>query len=285
MSSHCAATPDLSEKVHDWYALITRERATQIIEFGPGQWGLLTPEWPVSHANNGVLVRHDVGADQLIAMAEELLAPGGFQHRYIMAMCDLSSETIDGLTAAGYTCDPELQMVRKLSDDDVHAIDTLIRFVDEPTIRPFNAQMWRQQWLPTASDEAIAQLVGRRDTYTRSADLISMVVIDPAAAGSLEQVVTAADVVAACDVAVRDWAAEIDGVVTISEKRGNGYGDLLINTALATARSRGCDYVVLTALATDWPQHWYARRGFMNTGPAWVATKLLGEPTAPQVNS
>jgi GNAT superfamily N-acetyltransferase len=208
-------------------------------------------------------------------MAEELLAD--LNHRYIMAMCELSTETIDGLTAAGYLLEPELQMVRPLTDDDIRPLNPKISFVDETTIRPFNARLWREEWLPTATDETIAQLVGRRDTYTRSCEFISMAITNPEtpSAGGL-------DFVAACDIAVRDWAAEIDGVVTVADHRGHGYGDILIETALSTARSHGCDYVALTALATDWPQHWYARRGFLNTGPAWVATKILDEPSSGQ---
>jgi GNAT superfamily N-acetyltransferase len=272
MSEHVMASADLSERVHDWYALITRERATQIVEFGPDQWGLLTPEWPVSYANNGVLVRRDPGFEKLIDMAEELLADPDFKHRYIMAMCDLSPATLDGLQKAGYTLEPELQMVRPLSDDDIKPVDALITFVDEPTIRPFNARLWREEWLPTASDDTIAQLVGRRDTYSRSTEFISMAIINPE--GTTTQI---PDFVASCDVAVRDWAAEIDGVVTVASHRRKGYGDVLIDTALSTGRSHGCDYIALTALATDWPQHWYARRGFFNTGPAWVATKILNE--------
>jgi GNAT superfamily N-acetyltransferase len=276
MSEHAMASAELSERVNDWYALITRERATQIIEFGSDQWGLVTPEWPASYANNGVLVRRDPGATALIGMAEELLA--NLNHRYIMAMCELSTETIDGLTAAGYLLEPELQMVRPITDDDIRPVNPKISFVDETTIRPFNARMWREEWLPTATHETIAQLVGRRDTYTRSCEFISMAIASPESTSA-----DGLDFVAACDLAVRDWAAEIDAVVTVADHRGHGYGDILIETALSAARSRGCDFVALTALATDWPQHWYARRGFLNTGPAWVATKILDEPSSGQL--
>jgi ribosomal protein S18 acetylase RimI-like enzyme len=269
MSEHVTASVELSERVHDWYALITRERATKLIEFGPDQWGLLTPEWPASYANNGVLVRQDPGSTELIALAEELLST--FNHRYIMAMCELSAETLDGLASAGYTVEPELQMVRPLTDEDIQPLDPKISFVDEETIRPFNARLWREEWLPTATDETITQLVGRRETYSRSTEFISMAIRNPDSISSVEP---GYEFVAACDIAVRDWAAEIDGVVTVEAHRGKGYGDILISTALSTARSHGCQYVALTALATDWPQHWYARRGFLKTGPAWVATKI-----------
>jgi ribosomal protein S18 acetylase RimI-like enzyme len=280
MSEHLTASPELSERVHDWYATITRERATQIIEFGRGQWGLLTPEWPQSQANNGILVREDPGADRLISIAEELLGDSGFRHRYIMAMCDLSSGTRYELAAAGYSLEPELQMVRPLTDADIRPADPRLHIVDEATIRPFNARLWREEWLPSASEETIAQLVGRRETYSRSTELISLVITEsPTSSG-----VDPESFVATCDLAVRDWAAEIDGVATLAAHRKKGYGEILMDAALSTARSHGCDCTVLTALADDWPQHWYARRGFLNTGPAWVATRLLDQPVVPSVN-
>jgi len=263
------AAPELSEQVHDWYAQITRGRATTLVELDDAAWGLLTPEWPRSYANNGLLVRRDPGSDQLIAWTESVLGDAEFNHRYVMAMCDLSPETRQGLAHAGYELEPELQMVRPMTDDDLRPINELVAVVDEETIAPFNAQMWREEWLPTADDETVRQLVGRRATYSRSTEFISFAIRDPASS------LGSNDFVACTDVAVSGWAAEIDGVTTRAEHRKRGYGEILIQTALSISRSRGCDYTVLTALADDWPQHWYARRGFLNTGPAWVATKIL----------
>jgi len=51
--------------------------------------------------------------------------------------------------------------------------------------------------------------------------------------------------------------------------RRRGHGDALLARALDTARSAGCDLVVLDAAADDWPQHWYARRGFTVVGRTW----------------
>lgn len=271
MSDDPKAPTALSEQVHDWYAQITRGRATTLIELDSHSWGLLTPEWPRSYANNGILVRRDPGAGQLIAWADEVLGADEFTHRYVMAMCDLSPATIDGLTQAGYTMEPELQMVRPLADSDMVPPSPLVAVVDEETIRPFNARMWREEWLPTADDETVRQLVGRRATYSRSTKFISFVVRDPEAAQDSN------DFVACCDIAIKDWATELDGVTTLADHRKRGYGEILIQTALSMARSAGCDYAILTALADDWPRHWYARRGFLETGPAWVATKMLGD--------
>jgi ribosomal protein S18 acetylase RimI-like enzyme len=269
MSQDPKAPAALSEQVHDWYAQITRGRATTLIELDSHSWGLLTPEWPRSYANNGILVRRDPGAAQLIAWAEEVLGGDEFNHRYVMAMCDLSAETVDGLTRAGYEMEPELQMVRPLNDDDIVPASPLVVVVDEETIRPFNARMWREEWLPTADDETVRQLVGRRATYSRSTDFVSFVVRDPQAAADSNEFV------ACCDIAIKDWATELDGVTTLADHRQRGYGEILIQTALSMARSSGCDHAVLTALADDWPRHWYSRRGFLETGPAWVATKIL----------
>ena len=125
------AAPELSEQVHDWYAQITRGRATTLVELDDAAWGLLTPEWPRSYANNGLLVRRDPGSDQLIAWTESVLGDAEFNHRYVMAMCDLSPETRQGLAHAGYELEPELQMVRPMTDDDLFPINELVAVVDE----------------------------------------------------------------------------------------------------------------------------------------------------------
>lgn len=272
MSAAAAATPELSEKVHNWYAELTIGRATTLVPLDDSAWALLTPEWPLSYANNGILVRRDPGAAQLISWADEVLGGAELNHRYVMAMCDLSIETIDGLAAAGYTMEPELQMVRPLTDADITPAAANVSFVDEETVRPLNERLWREEWLPTATDEAIRQLVGRRETYSRSSRFISFVV-----RATESPALNVANFAACCDVAVSGWATELDGVTTLGDYRKRGYGDVLVKTALSIARSHGCDYAVLTALADDWPRHWYARRGFLETGPAWVATKLIDD--------
>ena len=279
MSDDPKAPVQLSEEVHDWYAQITRGRATTLVEFDSHSWGLLTPEWPRSHANNGVLVRRDPGADQLIEWTEQLLGSRDFNHRYVMAMCELSAATVDGLTQAGDTMEPELQMVRPLTDADVLPVSPLVAIVDEDTMSPFNARLWREEWLPTADDETVRQLVGRRETYSRSTQFISFAIRNPDAAAHSNEFV------ACCDIAIKDWATELDGVTTLADHRKRGYGEILIETALSLARSAGSDYAVLTALADDWPRRWYARRGFLETGPAWVATKILQDDDAASSSS
>lgn len=50
-----------------------------------------------------------------------------------------------------------------------------------------------------------------------------------------------------------------------------GYGDIILATALHQAV--GCDLVFLLADAGDWPQTWYARRGFNPIGRSHVFTR------------
>lgn len=66
--------------------------------------------------------------------------------------------------------------------------------------------------------------------------------------------------------------AVLDAVNTHPAQRGRGYGDALLAQARALAGAVGCDLVVLAALVTDWPRHWYARRGFTAAAHSWEAT-------------
>jgi GNAT superfamily N-acetyltransferase len=76
-------------------------------------------------------------------------------------------------------------------------------------------------------------------------------------------------VVASAQIRIDGATAAVDSVMTDPEVRGRGYGDRVLATALDLAHEAGCDLVVLEAAASDWPRHWYARRGFAVVGSVW----------------
>jgi N-acetylglutamate synthase-like GNAT family acetyltransferase len=78
-------------------------------------------------------------------------------------------------------------------------------------------------------------------------------------------------VVASAALTIDGGTALLNGLTTEPASRGRGHGDAVLRTAVAVAAEAGCDLVVLDTLAHDWPQHWFARRGFADVTRGWTA--------------
>jgi GNAT superfamily N-acetyltransferase len=76
-------------------------------------------------------------------------------------------------------------------------------------------------------------------------------------------------VVAAGQLRIDGATAAVESVLTEPSARRRGAADAVLRRALQLASGAGCDLVVLQAAALDWPQHWYARRGFAPVGRSW----------------
>jgi GNAT superfamily N-acetyltransferase len=255
---------DLGERIADWYAELTWRRGSTVVRPDSRAWVLLSPEWPHSYANNGVLVRADPGADVLLAWGEEFLGGAGLDHRHVFALCDLSPGTRAALVAAGYSVEEEVVQARPTAVGPLPApADVAVEVVPLDEVDALHEVLWREEWLPSASDETVRQLIARRASYSRSGEMITLLVRDT----------QTGEPAATTDVCIAGWTAEVDGVATRERFRGRGYGDAMLATAVQLAADRGCAYVALTAMVEDWPKDWYARRGFVTVGPAWSASR------------
>ena len=257
MSEH-----DAYDRAADWYAELTVSRATQVVDLADGAWGVLSPEWPNSFVHNGIVVRADPAGDQLIAWADDVLGGAGLDHRYVVACCDLSAETLAALRAAEYEPEACVLMGRAASEGPLARPDGVaVEQVDAAAAGAFEERMWRTEWLPGIGDDEVHDLVQRRTSNDRSGPFLSFVVRD------------GHEVVASADLAVRGDAAEIDGVATLPTHRGLGYADALLAACVGAAAAAGCTHVYLEAVLDDWPRGWYARRGFADLGPTWNAAR------------
>jgi GNAT superfamily N-acetyltransferase len=264
-ASSFALPDDIGGRIADWYAELAWRRGTTVVTPDDTSWILLSPEWPHSYANNGILLRADPGADALIAWGDAHLGGAGLDHRYVFALTDLSLATREELTAGGYLCEAEVIQVRPVgSAPIVSPRGIVVEEVPPDAVSALHEALWREEWMPSATPETVRQLVARRTSYTRSGEMVTLLVRDP----------TTGAPAATTDVCIAGWAAELDGVATREAFRGRGYGDAMVAAALLVAADRGCEFVALTAMADDWPKDWYARRGFVTTGPAWAATRL-----------
>jgi len=266
VSERTTSTPlpdDLGPRIADWYADLTWRRGSTLLRPDDRSWVLLSPEWPRSYANNGILVRADPGGEALLAWGEEFLGGAGLPHRHVFALCDLAPSTRAALTSAGYTVEPEVIQVRHVESGPATSPGVDVEIVALDAVDDLHATLWHEEWMPEASDETVRQLIARRASYSRSGEMVTLLVRDP----------ETGEPVATTDVCVAGWAAEIDGVATRTTHRGRGYGDAMLARAIAVAREHGCEYVALTALVEDWPRDWYARHGFATVGPAWTASR------------
>ncbi len=260
-----ATSPEsLEGRIADWYAELTWRRGSTVIRPDDTTWILLSPEWPRSYANNGILLRADPGAEAIVAWGDEHLGGAGLAHRHVFALCDLSSETRASLVEQGYEVQRELIMARPTSAGPIEApAGVAVELVENAVVEPLHRLLWAEEWLPNAEPETVRQLIERRESYPRSGEMLAYAVRDP----------DSGEPVASLDICVAGWAGEIDGVATMASHRGRGYGDAMLATALDVIAERGCAYAALTALVDDWPKQWYERRGFLPCGPAWAATR------------
>jgi GNAT superfamily N-acetyltransferase len=263
-AAHTLPDDDLGERVADWYAELTWRRGSTLVRPDDTSWVLLSPEWPLSYANNGILLRADPGGETLLAWGDEHLGGAGLQHRHVFALCDLSPATREALTGAGYTVEAEVVQARPVSAGPLAAPDDVaVETVALDEVAELQEILWREEWMPEAEPETVRQLVARRSSYSRSGEMVTFVVRDPDSGAPA----------ATTDLCLAGWAAEVDGVATRAAWRGRGYGDAMLAAAIAVAAEAGCEYVALTAMVDDWPKDWYARRGFTTTGPAWSASR------------
>jgi GNAT superfamily N-acetyltransferase len=250
------------EAACDWYAGHNVARATDVVRLTDRAWGLLSPEWPNSFVHNGIVVRDDPGAAQLMAWADDVLGGAGLSHRYVVARCDLAPSTLDSLRESGYEPEACLVMGRATALGPLPRPDGVsVEQVDAAAAGEFEERMWRTEWLPGIADDEVRDLVERRSANDRGGPFLSFVVRD------------GDEVAASADLAVRGDAAEIDGVATLPSHRGRGYADALVAACLDAAAEAGCSVVYLEALVEDWPRGWYGRRGFTELGPSWNAAR------------
>ena len=60
--------------------------------------------------------------------------------------------------------------------------------------------------------------------------------------------------------------AQVEDVGTLHEHRGRGYATALVLAAIAAAREKGAEFVLLVTDYEDWPKTWYQRLGFDELG-------------------
>lgn len=214
-----------------------------------------------SHEHNQVLIDGEPPpAQELLRIADEGL--GHLAHRRITVLAERAGDAlVPDLLAAGYRHASELVMVHDGGNTGPHPHDGAstgpqrqppVVEVSVRQVRPAIITQLRA-WMPRAEPVEIEHLADRRLARRQGADEVRfLAVLDDQG-----------EVSAWADF-YRDHAhrsvAQIEDIVTAQTHVRRGYGDALL--ARARALAAGAESFFLLADSQDWPQHWYARRGY-----------------------
>lgn len=221
----------------------------------PGGVAVLDPDHPWSHDNNRLLLTDPVDADTVESAADQVAGNAGWPHRAASLLWPGAEAVAAELERRGWRTEELLLMGRPASPT---AGGDRADVVDQREVHEFWERSWRRD-LPAGpqQERVVADLIGREHLNDRVVAVTDLVVRQQGR------------VVASAQLRVDGGTAAVDSVLTDPGARGRGHADALLARALDLAAGAGCDLVVLEAAATDWPRHWYARRGFEALGSVW----------------
>ena len=238
-------------------------RAAQVLDL-PGGFAVADRALPHSRDDNRLLLTGLLGADDVETRAAEVAAGFGWATAAVTLLHPDAGPVAADLGRRGWDLATTVLMARWAPFPTEPAGPAGV--VPQADVHRLWERSWRAGLGPTEPDldEVVRQLVGREHRNDRVVRVVDVAVRD------------AGGVVAAAQLRVDGATASLESVVTDPDVRRRGHGNALLDLALATAASAGCDLVLLDAAADDWPRHWYARRGFTEVGRTWDAVRQLG---------
>jgi len=246
-----AVTDPELRRIQRFLSGFTRRQAERTVDL-PGGFAALDDTFPLSHGNNHVLIDGTPDPETLPARVEEAMSHLAHRTVYIPD-AEVARACAAPLARAGYTRQVVLLM-RHTGPIPEHGG---AREVDLPALRePLHES--QRRFLPDVDDEVIRQLVERRVARRRGADDVRFL----ASHDEFGQVASWADLYVDRSAGV----AQIEDLVTAASHLGQGHAGVVLDTALRLAAAAGATTTFLTALSTDWPRHWYERRGFVPCG-------------------
>ena len=221
----------------------------------PGGVAVLDPDVVHSKDNNRGLFTAPVDADTVEAVTDEVGGNAGWPHRAAGLLWPGSDDVATDLRDRGWQTQGLVQMGRAAAPTTG---SDRVEVVPEEQVHGFWAESWRRD-LPDRPDRerVIEDLIGRERLNHRVVEVTNLVVREEGR------------VVAAGQLRVDGATAAVDSVLTDPAARGRGHAGAVLARAVDLAADRGCDLVVLEAMAAEWPRHWYVRRGFEQVGSVW----------------
>jgi GNAT superfamily N-acetyltransferase len=208
---------------------------------------VFTPEHPTKWDLNLLVVddASGVSAGALIAEAERLQAPAGLRHRKVQVLSG-GDGLADGFTAAGWMA--ETVVVMALHGADARG-ETAHAEVRETGFDAVSSLMGAWYGESMGKAEARDLVAADADSARRSGARYFL-----AERGG--------EPAASCELLGFGGIGQVESVYTAAAHRGHGLASVVVRAAIAAARERGDDLVIIMADADDWPQRLYERLGF-----------------------
>ena len=223
------------------------ERSTTRTEAFDHGTAYFTPAHPTKWDLNLLVVddASGVSAEALIAEAERLHVRAGLRHRKIEVHTG-GDALVDGFRAAGWSPERLVLMLLRLDADVRGEAPAPVREVAFPAVRGL-----MEQWYGEAMSAAEASDLADADADTA--------LISGARYFLAER---DGDPAASCMLLASDGVGQVEEVYTARPHRGAGLASAVVRAAIAAARERGDDLIMIIADGDDWPQRLYERLGF-----------------------
>jgi GNAT superfamily N-acetyltransferase len=235
-------------------------------------WFLVDPTRPDVHdANHARRVRASTAdeIDALLADMDVMYAAG--THRRIVIDLDTPDPVEARLALEGWTLDTTLQhLLEGPLPERAAPTGGAIRLADDDEGWSSMLELTRQDHVEEAQKsgrepwavELTRKMVGLR--RAKGPDVRAwLAMLDGAAVGMFSSMPGV------------DGVGLVEDLFVTPDARGRGVAQALIAHAVADARARGADAVIIGSVPDDWPKHLYARMGFR---PRFVERAWLGHP-------
>ncbi len=225
--------------------------STEVVRFDGGV-AYLDDEFPLRYDSNVLWVDRPGAApvERWVEEADRILGGRGMRHRGIfIADAEAARRLTMGFIDHGYALDGGVLLVQRNEPDRAHDL-SLVEEASFEQLRPTMEKIVRREPYAT-SDEVVRQLTDYRGKLARRIGARFFTVrVDGEYAGC-------------CEMYIQGNEAQVEGVDTLEEHRGQGIASAFVLRAAAEARAAGAEWVHLWADADDWPRHWYERLGFV----------------------
>jgi ribosomal protein S18 acetylase RimI-like enzyme len=226
----------------------------------PWQFGtaVFTPELPLRHDSNYLLLERDGSAEEIAATAER--AQADLSHRVILVPGERAAQRLEaGFRQLGWEVRRFLVMVLRRPPNrtrDLSRVDE----VDEESLREVRKRdIGQHAW---GTPELVEQLVAARQLMEMESRYFAVLVDG--------------DPVSFADLYLEGDTAQVEAVATFPEHRGKGYASAVVARAVQEAQQAGASWIFLVADADDWPQELYRKLGFDAAGRYYKFSRIVG---------
>jgi GNAT superfamily N-acetyltransferase len=224
---------------------------TETVESALGV-GVLTPELPLPHDSNYLLIERAEDAAEAIAEADRILGGAGRDYRVILTFDEeLGERLLPEFEALGWRRQRHIFMVQRREPAKSGDL-SIVQEVDQSALRPGRKRQILSY--PWGTPELAEQLLDAK------------LLLGQRAQTRFFGVEADGEIVAWSDLYVAQGIGQIEDVATLEEHRGKGYATAVVLRAAEEARRAGADLIFLVADDEDWPKELYGHLGFDTVG-------------------